>query len=52
MKEIASIVHWGSHLTKEEIEEILERLKYEGAVFTHDTREYNSEHGEPVWYIP
>ena len=52
MKEIASVVHFSAHLTMEEIQAILEDLTNQGIVYTHDTREYDSSHGEPVWYIP
>jgi transcription initiation factor IIE alpha subunit len=52
MNEIASLIYWNSNVTKEDIEKVIEKLKKQGMIDNADTREYNYDHGTPIWYIP
>ena len=52
MNDTASLIYWNTTVTKEEIEKVINKLKDDGFIWRDDTREYNYDHGTPVWYIP
>ena len=52
MNETASLIFWNANVSKERIEKAIKKLKEDGLIHSEDTREYNYDHGTPVWYIP
>lgn len=50
--EIASLIYWNTGITKKAIERVIQELIRRGMVHSDTTREYNTEIGGPVWYIP
>jgi hypothetical protein len=49
---IASLIYWAPGVDRARIERWLQKLQEQGYVEGETTREYNPEHGSPVWYIP
>ena len=51
-KSVASLIYFKDGIEKARIERWIQKLKEQGYVQAHVTKEYNPAHGEPVWYIP
>ena len=51
-KQVASLIYFKDGVEKERVEKWIKKLMEQGHVSSHVTREYNPEHGDPVWYIP
>lgn len=51
-KAVASLIYFSDHVTKDRVEQWIEKLKEQGHVVASDTREYKPAYGEPCWYIP
>ena len=49
---IATLIYWNDVADKEKIEAAIQKLKDEGLLYSETTKEYRSEWGGPVWYIP
>jgi transcription initiation factor IIE alpha subunit len=51
-KSVASLVYWRDGVSVEEAQKIMNELVDRGLVQCETTRDYQSEFGSPVWYIP
>ena len=49
---VASLIYFSNEVDKERVEKWIKKLMDEGHIVSHDTREYDEQFGEPVWYIP
>lgn len=49
---IASLIYFKKGTSKARIERWIKALEEKGVIDASTTREYNNNHGNPVWYIP
>ena len=52
MEAIVSMIRFSQHITLEQAKQVVAELKAKGLIDDEQTRKYDDEYGDPVWYIP
>jgi len=50
--EVAALIYFDKHVTKERVEKWVAKLKEQGHATSAVVGEYDTNIGAPVWYIP
>ena len=49
---VASLIYFADNVEKERVLRWIEKLKQQGYVDSHTTKEYDPQYGDPILYFP